>query len=141
MKNLWRWKGKLYIFNTKWLKIKEGPGISWESFISYPQTAILRMPPDSRNLSKENNRTCAQWCTRCSLKPPYNSKNVRDHFKVLQKGMNVKKWWFTHTKEYHAAIKNNDVDLNTLISKGVYDTSLNDKSRWPVSWYDMISVM
>lgn len=73
------------------------------------------------------------------IKACFNSKKCQRPFQSpLQKGMNVKKWWFTHTKEYHAAIKNNDVDLNTLISKGVCDISLNDKSRWPVSWNDTI---
>lgn len=77
----------------------------------------------------------------CSLKPSYNSKNVGNNFKVLQKGL-LLKWWFVHTKEYHAAIKNNDVDLNMLRAKGVHDISLNNKSRLPISWYGMvISVM
>lgn len=60
------------------------------------------------------------------IKPACNSKKVGNNFKVLQKGISVKNGWFIHTKEYHAAIKNNDVDLNMLRSKGFHDISLND---------------
>lgn len=40
-----------------------------------------------------------------------------------------------------AAIKNTDIDLNMLRSKGFHDVSLNDKSRLPINWYGMISIM